>query len=419
MKTASDVSDLAARARELERFLPAGRQDDFRRLMAGLVAVRETLAREQEDLATTRRLQAGEASRLRERVNRLGRQLAFLQEIFGANDQAFGTFRSALCLSRSLRSLSQLPEILSRLRQTMAVGALSCLLCREDFEILLPTCPCCRPQAALLEALAALPALSGDHSRRGAYVGPLAALPRPTYFFDPALVAGPGGLLGGSCFIAPLADKYRPERPIGILALADADPGRYTPAKGTDFLEHFCEVLAGDLQHVKNHEELLRERESDELTGVPNRVALRRHGPGLLELARRKGTPATLLFCDLDRFKAVNDTYGHERGDAVLRDVARAMAAHVRAYDLLARLGGDEFVVLLPDADRDVADAMAARLRDCVTVVAANHGLSGTPGLSMSIGLATHVPGESLDELVNRADAAMYTDKRGTASQTP
>lgn len=416
MKTACDATDLAARALELERFLPDGRRNDFRQLVTELFAVREVLDRERDDLATAHRLQTGETARLRERVSRLNRQLAFLEDIFRANDQAFATFRAALGLSRGLRSLEKLPDMLARLARTMDVGALSCLLGREEFAALVPQDIPCRPQSALGLALGELP--RSDPGRR-VYVGSLRSLPRPDFFFDSAVLQRTAGLAGGSCFIAPLADKYRPDRLIGILALADADPERYAVNKGTDFLEHFCEVLAGDLQHVKNHEALLRERESDELTGIPNRVALRRHGPALLELAGRKGTPAALLFCDLDRFKAVNDTFGHELGDAVLRDVARAMAQKVRPYDLLARLGGDEFVLLLPDAGPDVAHGMANRLRDCVDRVARERNLSGTPGLSVSIGVAVHIPGEGIDDLVRRADAAMYADKRGDPPQTP
>ena len=200
-----------------------------------------------------------------------------------------------------------------------------------------------------------------------------------------------------------------PKRRIGLLAMADEDPTRYSPLKGTDFLEHFCEVLAGDLLHVKIHEELAKQRESDELTGIPNRAYLRRHGPALLNLAGRREAPAALLFCDLDRFKAVNDTFGHETGDLVLIDVARAMSARVRTYDLLARLGGDEFVVLMPDAGAEEASVMAERIRRCVAEVAAERQLAD---LSVSIGVALHAPGQDIDALVRAADAAMYKNKR-------
>lgn len=405
MESLPDTPDPAAKARELERFLPEGRQPEFRALCADLLADRE--ADRQALAAMAARLSRLEAENdgLRDRLRRQGGHLERLQDIFRVNDQAFLTFRSALTLSRQLRRLADLPEVMARLRGAMGVPALSCLLSREEFETFVPPDYACPSASDLSRALAALPA---REAKRPPFVGPVSALPRPRFFLGEAS----SDLKAGSCFIAALRDKYRPDRCIGAFVLADADPGRYTEEKSTDFLEHFCEVLAGDLLHVKIHEELARQRDSDELTGIPNRTALRRNGPALLCLAERKHTPAALLFCDLDGFKAVNDRFGHETGDAVLRDVARAMAGRVRAYDLLARLGGDEFVVLMPDAGPGEATVMAKRLRACVAQVARDRGLTDSPALSVSIGSALHVPGQSIDDLIRQADAAMYAVKR-------
>lgn len=409
MNNSLDDDDLRFNFLELQDFLPEGKQEDLLRLMDAVTTSRQEAAQEKAELADAVSRSAEETEWLRERLRRMGAHLERLQEIFRANDQTFFTFRSALTLSRQLRCLADLPRMVGELAQAMGVAALSCLLVREDFETYVPPGYPCPPQQALLAALAALPDQNPD--RRG-YVGPVAALPQPECFLCRSDLAASPQLLKGSCFIGALHDKYRPERIIGVLAMADPDPLRYTGQKGTDFLEHFCEVLAGDLLHVKMHEELTRQRDSDELTGIPNRAYLRRNGPALLSLAERKGCPAALLFCDLDRFKAVNDLHGHETGDAVLRDVARGMAGRVRAYDLLARLGGDEFVVLMPDAGPAEAAVMAKRLRACVAQVANDRGLSGSSGLAVSIGVAQHAPGCSIDDLVRQADAAMYVDKR-------
>jgi len=410
MSTPLDDTGLAAKASELERLLPDDKQSDFRQLVTELLETRELLLQKRSDLTTQQLQRSEETTWFRERLRRQACQLERLQEIFLANDHVFLTFRSALTLSRKLRHLTDLPDMLARLRQAVGVRAISCLLAKEDFEAYVPAGFPCPSLKALSTALKLLPAQDPD---RRVYLGEVSVLPRPEFFFGPAILAEHPDLLTGSCFIAQLSDKYRPKRRIGVLAMAAPDPCRFTADKGTDFLEHFCEVLSGDLLHVKIHEELTRKRESDELTGIPNRAYLRRHGPPMLTLAERRGSPVSLLFCDLNRFKAVNDTFGHEMGDAVLCDVARAMAARVRAYDLLARLGGDEFVILMPDATLEEASVMAERMRSCVDEVAHGRGLADTAGLSVSIGMALHVPGQDIDDLVRQADEAMYVDKRG------
>jgi two-component system, cell cycle response regulator len=409
MNSPFDDTNFAAKALKLERFLPDGKQAEFGVLMREMGQALSALAAERAVLAECNRAQTEETAQLRHRLRRLTRQCDALEGIFRANDQAFLTFRAALSLSRGLRGLAELPDVLGRLGRTMGVDFLTCLLCQEDFEGLAPAALPFRPRLDLEAALAALPWREPD---RTVFLGSVADLPRPDFFFAPKRLAADPNLAGGSCCIASLADKYQPARPIGVLVMADPNPTRYTPEKGSDFLEHFCEVLSGDLQHVKLHEQLLRERESDELTGIPNRAFLSRHGPPMLSLADRKGSPVALLFCDLDRFKAINDTYGHAVGDAVLCAVARTIAERIRDYDLLARLGGDEFVLLLPDATREQAMAMADRVRQAVAEAAAATDPPHTLGLSVSIGVALHVPGEAIADLIRRADAAMYTDKR-------
>jgi len=408
MITHFDATGFAASALKLERFLPDGKRPDFRRLLEDIREVCVALEKERDDLAEEHRLRAEETSRLRDRLRRLGLQLDKLQGIFRVNAHAFATFRSALTLSQELRGLADLPEMIVHLGQALGVPFLACLLNEEDFGPHVPTGIPCPPRATLEAALAALPR---QERQRTVFLGNVREVPQPDFFFGSALLAASPELLGGSCFIAPLVDKYRPARPIGALVMADSDPRRYVPDKGTDFLEHFCEIFSGDLQHVKTHEELTRQRELDELTGIPNRAFLSRHGPPLLSLAERKGSSVAMLFCDLDRFKAINDTFGHPVGDAVLIAAAQGLASRIRAYDLLARLGGDEFVLLLPDANQGQALAMAERVRGAVTEAIAAMKLPGAPALSVSIGVALHIPGQGIDDLVRRADEAMYTEK--------
>jgi len=163
-------------------------------------------------------------------------------------------------------------------------------------------------------------------------------------------------------------------------------------------------------EQVAAQEELRRRARTDDLTGFLSRRA----GLELLQRRleeRRSGERAgALLFCDLDRFKAVNDSYGHETGDAVLRAVAERVRASLRADDLAIRLGGDEFLVVLVGAEGDVAVRVADKLRDAVARPVAAGGRDIEVGLS--VGVVTPDDGEGVDDVVARADDAMYRAKR-------
>ncbi|MDI9599560.1 MAG: diguanylate cyclase [Acidobacteriota bacterium] len=145
----------------------------------------------------------------------------------------------------------------------------------------------------------------------------------------------------------------------------------------------------------------------DELTGLFNRRGLDVMLPQQAKRAKRSGRPVVVMYGDIDEFKRLNDTYGHERGDAVLVAVARALRAAFRETDLVARLGGDEFCVVAEDISaahlaQRVDDAMEAAGREVGIAVRMSHGevVSGWPGL------------EEPAELLGRADARMYQAKQ-------
>ena len=149
----------------------------------------------------------------------------------------------------------------------------------------------------------------------------------------------------------------------------------------------------------------------DSLTGIANRSLLRDRVDHALSLAARPGAaPVSVLFCDLDNFKAVNDSVGHNHGDRLLEVVAARISGCVRPGDTVARLGGDEFAILLEDADLDKAEALAERLLSVVSYEVDIDGRWVHP--SMSIGIATAVAGTTTDELLRNADIAMYSAKR-------
>ena len=155
---------------------------------------------------------------------------------------------------------------------------------------------------------------------------------------------------------------------------------------------------------------------TDELTGLLNARAFVEHAERLVALAHRQQRPLTVAYIDLDNFKAVNDTHGHARGDAVLIAVADVLRRTTRASDVVARMGGDEFVVLLPDASGAAARGILERLR----AEAARHlvNVAGGVAVTTSVGGVTFdVPPEDLDALIRRADHVMYAAKAAGKDQ--
>jgi diguanylate cyclase (GGDEF)-like protein/PAS domain S-box-containing protein len=172
-----------------------------------------------------------------------------------------------------------------------------------------------------------------------------------------------------------------------------------------------------DITERKRAEEQARYlAEHDPLTGLPNRLLFLDRLHQALALARRQHTQLALMFLDLDRFKAINDTYGHQAGDAVLKDVAQRLTQCVRGVDTVSRLGGDEFVVLL--AGIGGTDQAAHVAGSVMLAVAQPVRFEGQDiHLSVSIGIALG-PGDGadVDTLLKHADVAMYHAKQGGRS---
>ncbi|MBL8966358.1 MAG: GGDEF domain-containing protein [Spirochaetaceae bacterium] len=156
-----------------------------------------------------------------------------------------------------------------------------------------------------------------------------------------------------------------------------------------------------------DRERIARLATQDHLTGAANRYALETAFESSVCLARRNGLRISLILFDVDRFKAVNDSFGHAAGDRVLAGIVGIARDEIRASDLLARWGGDEFAVLLPATGVDGALRLAERLRDRTR--AADFGL-GAP-VSLSLGVACLEGEEDLEALMRRADAALYRAK--------
>jgi two-component system cell cycle response regulator len=153
---------------------------------------------------------------------------------------------------------------------------------------------------------------------------------------------------------------------------------------------------------------------TDQLTGLHNRRYMTRHLDSLVANAKRSGKPLSFVIMDIDYFKQVNDTHGHDIGDEVLKEFAARIAANTRGIDLACRYGGEEFVVAMPDTDLAFAASISERLRHSiettpVQISRAPHKLN----LTISIGIAqAEGEGDTADALLYRADQALYKAKR-------
>lgn len=181
------------------------------------------------------------------------------------------------------------------------------------------------------------------------------------------------------------------------------------PADRTDEIgtisRAFNAVLAVAEQVIDEKDDLAR---TDPLTGAANRRAFSAALADEIERSGRYGGTFSLLAFDADHFKSVNDSFGHQAGDAVLIALTRVVSSQIRANDLLARLGGEEFAVLLPATDRAGAAELAEKLRQAIEA----HPMPGTGRVTCSFGVAEYHRGECDCALIERTDAALYQAKR-------
>jgi two-component system cell cycle response regulator len=150
----------------------------------------------------------------------------------------------------------------------------------------------------------------------------------------------------------------------------------------------------------------------DPLTGLKNRRFLETHLTSVIDQAAHRGRPASLMILDIDHFKVINDTFGHDAGDAVLKQFAQRIRKVVRGADLVCRLGGEEFVIVMPETALETAEKIAERLRRAIESEQFTLDASGRSApVTTSIGLAERGSGSDAEALLRRADQALYRSK--------
>jgi diguanylate cyclase (GGDEF)-like protein len=204
----------------------------------------------------------------------------------------------------------------------------------------------------------------------------------------------------------------------GVVSVARRD--RPFSVAERELFHYLAEQAAVSIENVGLHETVERQAVTDELTGLFNRRRFQEAMATEVERSKRFGQPVGLVLLDLDDFKAVNDTYGHQQGDLVLREVARVLRETSREIDEPARYGGEELAVVLPGTDLEGAYNLAERVRAGIEELALPllDG-DGTLGVTASFGVAT-LPGSADDmrELVAAADEALYRAKRAGKNRT-
>jgi two-component system cell cycle response regulator len=221
-----------------------------------------------------------------------------------------------------------------------------------------------------------------------------------------------------------LVPLLRNRRLIGSLNLGSNDPSRFLSEMGTDFVEHMASIIAICLENVISNEMLKYIGLTDSLTGVYNRRYIDRRLLEEIARARRQAYRISCMYIDIDHFKKVNDSIGHQAGDEVLREVAARIKAELRLSDALGRFGGEEFVVLLIDAELDPAMIVAERIR--ASIAGAPFELAGGQQVAVSVSLGVAVlddfdrdsPIEAVaQQLLAQADSALYHAKEHGRNQ--
>lgn len=189
----------------------------------------------------------------------------------------------------------------------------------------------------------------------------------------------------------------------GSIFFADVSSAPMTLAGQTIMVGFFHDVT----ERKQAEEEIHLLATTDTLTGIANRREFNMQLLKEIERAKRYGTPLSLVMYDIDYFKRVNDTFGHDAGDAVLQTLTAIVKSNVRSVDIVARWGGEEFMILMPQSDVEAAGDAAEKLRQKIV----QHPFEQIGNLTVSFGVTAFAPQDNLDTFVKRVDNALYQAK--------
>ena len=232
----------------------------------------------------------------------------------------------------------------------------------------------------------------------------------------------PAAITPASVALLPLMRK---QQLIGSFNIGSVDKDRFNEESGADFLQHLASVIAVCIDNITSREHLKYLGLIDNLTGVNNRRFFDQRLMEETARVKRSGDSMNCLFVDADHFKKINDTYGHQAGDQILRYIARVIRDQVRSIDIVARYGGEEFTVILPQSTQSKALEIAERIRHKIAAYPYRCDDNESISLTVSIGISTLLPQqcdgkvESISKkLLERADQALYAAKNNGRNRT-
>jgi two-component system cell cycle response regulator len=336
----------------------------------------------------------------------LRRQLQSLMDEARVNEKKW---RRLDQLEKQLISTHTLPDliqaILSDYKAASETDAVTLVLSDPDCEIR-HILEIDKPGGAELPGLVLLEKL--DSGKFPPYLGT----------FDPEVHRAIFNPQPAECKSMVLLPLMRQNALIGSLNLASCSARRFAKDSSTDFLERLANIFAICLENALNHERLKQIGLTDPLTGIFNRRYFESRCQEEIANIRRYKTPLTCLFLDVDKFKQVNDNFGHHAGDEVLRGVARQIKSQLRGNDVLARFGGEEFVVLLPQTGLETASEIAERIRFTVAEHPFQMTAKDNQAVTISIGVS-RVPDDLEGDdttialkLLSAADEALFVAKK-------